>query len=544
MKIEIKNKWFNLRFAAIIVSVFLPFGSCTDGFEKINSDPNAATETELTYDNLGMGSLITQMQHQLFPCITKDKNIDVNNYQKMYGLAGDVYSGHQGASNMFDNNGRNNTTYNMTPEWYGTAYSLGYQNYMTPWYQLSLKREMNPSTFAVGQILKVAGMHRITDMYGPIPYKDFQPASSVPFTSQEGVYDMFFAELDEAVKILTDYLLENPGAKPLEAYDKIYSGDYGKWILFANSLKLRLAMRLYYVDEAKSKLMAESAIAAGVFMTNDDNAMLHVNGSSTVNPLYMICYTYNDTRLGATMESYLKGFEDPRLNIWFEPSEISDKKGFNGVRNGILFNGNEYKVFSKLKVTAGTPIQIMTAAEVYFLRAEAALRGWNAGGQNAKTLYEEGVQTAFNQPLGGSQLKAGDATEYLKGTSEPIIYEDPLYSKHNYYFSGETTVKWSDTDSEDKKLERIITQKWIALFPDGQEAWTEFRRTGCPCVFTVKVNLSGGNIGTYTQIARLPYPSNLESDYPDQYQVALELLEGADIGGTKLWWDNRATKPY
>lgn len=95
---------------------------------------------------------ITQIQYQIFPCITKDKNIDVNNYQRMLSLAGDIYSGHQGASNMFDNNGKNNTTYSMTPEWYSIAYDLGYRNYMTPWYNLLLKKAVSPEAFAVGQI--------------------------------------------------------------------------------------------------------------------------------------------------------------------------------------------------------------------------------------------------------------------------------------------------------------------------------------------------------------------------------------------------------
>lgn len=90
----------------------------------------------------------------------------------------------------------------MYPDWCAAAYTVAYQNYMTPWYTLYTKKNINPSTFAVGQILKVFGMHRITDMYGPIPYKDFAPASNVPFTSQRAIYEQFFSELDEAISIL------------------------------------------------------------------------------------------------------------------------------------------------------------------------------------------------------------------------------------------------------------------------------------------------------------------------------------------------------
>lgn len=544
MKIFNINSYLNISHISMLICALLIFGSCTDDFEKTNQDPNAATDEELGYDNLGVGSLITQIQYQIFPCITKDQNVDVNNYQKMLSLAGDVYSGHQGASNMFDNNGRNNTTYSMTPDWYSVAYNLGYQNYMVPWYNLLNKKTISPEAFAVGQIMKVVGMHRITDMYGPVPYKDYVPASNNPFTSQEIIYDSFFDELTEAVEILNEYMKKNPGAKPLAAYDKIYAGDFNKWILFANSLKLRLATRIVYADEAKAKSKAEEAIAAGVFTTNEENAMIRVNGTSIVNPLYMICYTYNDTRLGATMESYLKGYNDPRLAILFKPSEVSGNEEYNGIRNGVSFNGNEYKVFSMLNVTSETPIQIMTAAEVYFLRAEAALRGWNAGGTDAKTLYEEGIRTAFSQPLGAAQAKAGDATNYIESTSLPVAYKDPVNTGYSYSNVGKVAVKWDSSEGQDKLLEKIITQKWIALFPDGQEAWSEFRRTGCPRVIPVGHNYSGGNINTSRQIARLPYPNTLKSDYPDLYPEALNLLNGADTGGTKLWWDKRTDKPY
>ena len=534
MKIIIKNSFIKLNIIPVAACVFLILSSCTSDFSDINKDPNSATEKELGYDNLGVGSLITQIQHQIYPCVTKDQNIDVNNYQKMFSLAGDVYSGHQGASNMFNNNGRNNTTYDMTPDWYSTAYTIGYQTYMTPWHTLLKKKTISPEAFAVGQILKVFGMHRITDMYGPIPYKDFVPASNVPFNSQEDVYDTFFNELDEAVELLQEYIKNNPGAKSLADYDKIYSSDFNKWILIANSLKLRLALRIVYADATKAQAKAEEAIASGVFTTNEDNAMISVSGTSTVNPLYMICHTYNDTRLGATMESYLKGYKDPRLDKLFDLSEVSNRKEYNGIRNGSNFQGNEYKVFSTLNVTSSTPIQIMTAAEVFFLRAEVALRGWNAGGSSAKELYEQGIHTAF------AYIGAGNASDYIEGTTLPEPYVDPMKSKYNYSKTGKVSVKWEEKNG----LEQIITQKWIALYPDGQEAWSEFRRTGVPCVIPVGENFSGGSINTTRQIARLPYPYNLKTDYPLLYPEALTLLGGADTGGTKLWWDKNIYKPY
>src|SRR3712207_3320226 len=88
----------NAKLILAAASISFTLNACTDNFYETNTDPNAATEKELGYDNLGLGSLITQMEYQLNPCVVKDQNVDVNNYQKMFSLAGDVYSGQQGAS--------------------------------------------------------------------------------------------------------------------------------------------------------------------------------------------------------------------------------------------------------------------------------------------------------------------------------------------------------------------------------------------------------------------------------------------------------------
>lgn len=516
------------------------FSSCTDDFYDINKNKHAASEDQLVYDNLAMGSLITQMQQQVFPSITKQENIDVNNYQHMYNLAGDIYSGHQGTSNGFESNFLNNTTYAMLPLWCGTAFKVAYQNFMTPWYTLSQKKELSPTGFAVGQILKVLMMHRVTDMYGPLPYEGFIPSVSIDYTAQEKIYDSFFVELDEAVAVLDDFQKNNPGAKPLAAYDKYFKGDFSRWIAFAQSIKLRLAMRIVYVEPDKAKKYAEEAIRAGVFTSNEDNVLLEVDGSSTVNPLYMICYSYDDTRMGATMECYLKGYNDPRINLWFNKSEIEGISDFNGIRLGSIFQNQAYKVFSKLNVYANTPIQIMTASEAYFLRAEAALRGWNAGG-TAKELYEEGIRTAFSQKIGGMNTSAGDATNYINdNTSKPLSsYVDPLNPKYNYNGNNDLTIKWEDGANFEKNLERIITQKWIALYPDGQEAWSEFRRTGYPRIIPIATNNSGGKISTSIQIRRIPYPQDEYYNNINGVNTGVKELGGPDTGGTKLWWDKK-----
>ena len=109
-------------------------------------------------------------------------------------------------------------------------------------------------------------------------------------------------------------------------------------------------------------------------------------------------------------------------------------------------------------------------------------------------------------------------------------------NKHNVSdFGTAVSVKWADDGNE---LERIITQKWIAMYPEGCEAWAEQRRTGYPRLFPVRYNHSKGqSIDTETMIRRLPYPATLETSDPEQYEMLLKELGGPDHGGTRLWWD-------
>lgn len=178
----------------------------------------------------------------------------------------------------------------------------------------------------------------------------------------------------------------------------------------------------------------------------------------------------------------------------------------------------------------------MNASEMYFLRAEGAIRGWNMGG-TAQELYEKGINTSFAQ----HGLQAGS---YLTdNTSKPAPYVDKV--ANNSIQEGDSrlstiTIAWEENAQFEEKLERIITQKWIALYPDGQEAWTEFRRTGYPKVFPVVSNKSpNGSIDTDIQIRRITFPTSEYNNNNAEVLKAVALLGGPDTGGTKLWWDKK-----
>jgi len=250
-------------------------------------------------------------------------------------------------------------------------------------------------------------------------------------------------------------------------------------------------------------------------------------------PLNTISWPWNDIRMGAPMESILKGFNDPRIGVYFKKSV--ETEDYLGIRQGIhIVAKTDYEDFSPLQDLGD--IQLMTAAEVYFLRAEGALNGWSMGG-SAETLYKDGVRASFEQH-GLGELSA----DYLEdATSQPVPYTDPQNSDNNVdaddpYLST-ITIAW---DNDENKLERIITQKWIAMFPDGQEAWSEYRRTGFPKLFPVVINNSeGGNeINTLEQIKRINFTVGEYAQNPNGVQMGIDCFNGErDTGGTALWWD-------
>jgi hypothetical protein len=152
-------------------------------------------------------------------------------------------------------------------------------------------------------------------------------------------------------------------------------------------------------------------------------------------------------------------------------------------------------------------------------------------GGTAQHFYEEGIRLSFEQ-------HGLDASDYINNdVLTPMDYTDPVNADNNIAAATDLTVKWNDADDNERKLEKIITQKWIAMFPDGQEAWSEFRRTGYPKLFPNMVNYSGGTISTDEFIKRVNFVDSEYQANPAGVAGAVECLGGVDNGGTNLWWD-------
>lgn len=506
--------------------MFIMLGSaCTKNFEDLNTDPYGITNESLKQDYNIVGALYKPMLMNIY---TYDP---VWKFQLQQNLLGDVFSGYLMIPTPFRGNS-NNTNYDLVDGWNGFPWSIAYTNIMNNALTIKTRAETDlPHFYAWSLIIKVEAMHRLSDMFGPIVYSHFgENPTSAEFDSQKDAYNNFFADLDFAIKTLESYAAD--GNTDFANFDIAYGGDITKWIKFANSLRLRLAIRIANVDPAKAKMEAEAAVnnSYGLIASNDENFTVD---PGLLHPLSTINSAWNDIRMGAPMESILKGYNDPRIANYFLKS---DKNGeYLGIRNGIdIAAKSDYQGFSKLgPVIETTKVQLMTAAEVSFLKAEGALRGWAMGG-TAKGFYEAGVTLSFDQ-YGAS----GIAAYLADNTSMPAAYVDPVNANNNVSGAdlSTATIAWDDAASNEVKLEKIITQKWIAMYPDGQEAWSEFRRTGYPKLFTVVVNNSGGKISTTDFIRRVNLPTVEYETNAAETEKAVQTLKGPDNGGTRLWWD-------
>jgi hypothetical protein len=533
------NYWKTLVIPA--ASVLLLGLACTRNFEDMNTNPHEATEEMMETDNLKTGSFFSQMQRNVV--LFKDGVNLSSDYQVAQGLTSDVYSNYIAPTGTWFG-GVHNGSYYFITGWIEKTFTSGFASVMPAWQQIKRVADEQglPHVAALATIVKVQAMHRVADAYGPIPYNNFGSGSlQVTYSSLQDVYAKFFQELDAAIDVLTVYAQGNPGVTLLKNYDNIYGGNVVNWVKFANTLRLRLAMRVVYANAGLAQAEAEKSAAHpfGFIGSVNERAMLQrSNTLSYYHPLQEIAYSFNagEARMSASMDSYMNGYEDPRRAAYFTRAGDGN---YHGVRQGILTT--TWTPYTGVNISnlnmnlSTTPIVWMTAAESYFLRAEGALRGWNMGG-TAGELYNQGITASFLE----NGLQAGDAAAYAaNGTLMPIDFTDNSgQSGNNIAASSTITIFWDDAHDFETKLERIITQKWIALYPDGPEGWAEFRRTKYPRLFPVVANQSNGTIGS-GQVRRIPYPQSEYANNRTGVQSGITHLAGPDGGGTPLWWDKK-----
>ncbi|MBU3808723.1 MAG: SusD/RagB family nutrient-binding outer membrane lipoprotein [Candidatus Phocaeicola faecipullorum] len=520
------------------------FVSCTGDYLEINSNPYQPGD--LTPDGYGLSSAMSNIAG----CVVSP---DVNTAQFTDCLLGGTMGGYYADSKV---SGWDNTisNYNPTDNW--TNVFLKSDKIIPVLYtNLTVVEKLceesgDDMPLMVANIIKVAAMSRVTDTYGPIPYSQIGKDGKIetPYDPQDKVYDKFFEELTNSVNALNAKLVDNPDYTIPSSADYVYKGDVKKWIRFANSLKMRLAMRIVYADKEKAQarfVEAMNPVNGGIMEQNDQNAMWDYFKSSS-NPIY-VASRYNsaegsltggDSHAAADIICYMNGYNDNRREKYFVKSEYG-YLDYVGVRRGIELStlGKNARKYSGINVAESDPVIWMNAAETYFLRAEAvAVHGFTNPHETmtAKDLYEEGIRKSFEQ-------WGADLGYYLEDDySTPQTYNDPESVNSYSERLSEITVKWNDGAAQEEKQERIIIQKWIANWTLGNEAWADYRRTGYPKLIpaTAEGNKSGGKVDSELGARRMPYPADeYVSNKNNVLEAVSEYLKGADEMGTFIWWD-------
>lgn len=394
------------------------------------------------------------------------------------------------------------------------------------------------SVEAAARIMKAYFFHRITDLWGDVPYTEALEGDAGELTpkydTQQSIYAALISELKAAESILA-----TADADQLPKGDVIYGGDVNGWRMFANSLLLRIYMRMSGADAATAQAGIEEVYSDGNYIqSNAENATMDVDGAKPYrNGLMETLETRTDQGSSKTMVDLMNDRNDPRLAIYAQDIDDDYGKGlydgpdttFVGQINGDCGSGPDQSTISLLGVPiaydAARPYQILTYAEVCFILAEAALKGWGVG--SAQTWYEEGITASMEQWSALAQTSpmasyAADAAEITQAEIDAYLEED--------------LVKWDASTAE----ELILTQRWLSLMPNGVQAFALVRRTGYPAVIESYELPCTAYSGLGVPL-RFPYPPAEESRNGENLEEAKTGIHDA-MYGKPVWWDTRTVK--
>lgn len=434
------------------------------------------------------------------------------------------------------------------------------------------------------------------DLFGPLTYYDYKEnfdGLSFVYDRVKDIYYQAKADIDAAIECFKYYKDHRSEAYKKwigiatgnyvglrSSYDIDYS-DLSVWIRFANSLKLRMAIHMSKVEPATAKQWAEEAVAGGVIENTTDEIGLFPYLFGVSHPLIEIM-GWNDIVMGASFINLLQNLDHPYMKYLFTKNSIALEKSkqavsgtsasavtpkgsvYVGMRNGVTpgigqtADANPYVGYSMLDRTyfaeCNPPLYLMKVSEVNFLRAEGALRGWNMGG-TAQSFYEQGIRTAYLEDRNYKENEYTKHVEQYLNVDAPkgIAYVDPQGLTPDMPSVTKIGVKWNEGDSKETKLEKIITQKYIASFPYSYESWVDLRRTGYPKLFPIlNTEHSDGTIkpgDPKVQTAdnimrRIPWVSDDPQTKEDIKATGIPALSedtnnkpSTDTQMQRLWWD-------
>jgi len=479
-----KRKLYSLLLLTILAGL-LP--ACTDRFEEINTNPNAPVDVQ---PSLLLRKVLFDYGEQM-----SYEGFVAGNLLGQYFTAIDF--------NLFDRHSLSE------PQYGGNPWPFLYTNLRDN--EILLQKARANAAFGVYEgpalILKAYLAASLTDLYGDVPYSQAlqgQAGIITPaYDSQESIYTApggILDNLDKGIASINNYR----GATALDG-DILYGGNRSKWVLFANSLKIKYLMRISRKVNVQAAL--QRVVTDGNYIrTNADNAAFRFSLSQP-NNFRMATARIGDFNLfimSKTSEELLTGLADPRIATYFRPT-AANPNTYRGLLNGpdasrLSISLSDYSLTGTIfrENSDRLSANYMTAAETSFCLAEAAERGLITAA--ARTLYEQGITQSF--AYWGTALPAS----YL--TSSRVAYGQ----------NGQNPT------------EQIITQKWLHNINNGYEGWTEYRRTGFPRLKTVAASLNNGLIPV-----RMPYPATEAALNAAQYKIAADNTQNNSVNA-HVWW--------
>jgi len=548
----------NIKTIAGLALILLMIGSCTKDYEELNTRNDLVTE-EVLNTNL----LMTYVQYQAIVRGLDGGGSTVGNYPGM------------SVSNS------NRPFQVSSGSTWGPTYSTNARN-LADLIRVLEDRDAeagnndNATMIGIARILKVWAFARVTDSYGDVPYSEScLPQEEVvyypKYDTQESIYQDLFKELHEAVAQL------DAGKESYGSNDLIYGGDADSWTKFANSLRLRLALRVRYVDPALAAAEMADLNESNLITSAGDNAFINTatdaipdNTGPNYRRPYSGLYSQGDATTksftGKTILDIWKDNFDPRLKLFADTAEAAwpttpgyDTIDYFGYRGHALLGyvtveekypyGSESCSRWSLHMYAPVfPMSVLSSQEVYFALAEAALAGIKGAPADAQGFYTKGVTEALNWAVAWNDLiepQLGDMFGlYRPDSSAEFVAE---YAEFHRVAADEvaafvdTAAVMTLAGTEEEQLEMIINQKIAGFYPvQTYEGWCEFRRTGYPRVLV-------GNDDDALQAQsprRYMYPDSEQQLNADNLAEALSRLGGTDNMLSKMWWDANPIGPH
>jgi len=452
-----------------------------DQYEELNKDPKNPTQVaaEFTY-NSAVKSLFDQMT---------STNVNRN----IYRLLGQHWT---------------ETTYTDEANYDFTGRNIP-QNHWSEMYRdvlldlkttkeivasnLELTDSEKSARTAQAEVLMIYTWQQLVDTFGDIPYTEaLNEDILLPMYDDDTV---IYSDLIERINAV----IPNITGDGFSGADKIYGGDAAAWSKFANSLKLRLGIRLTDVNPTLAQSTISTAVTAGVFTSNADNAVLQYEGSTpNTNPVWvdLVQSGRSDFIAANTLVDVMNTLNDPRREVYFDQNLGAGV--FIGGPYGDNNSFSNYTHVGEVMHVATTPGVLLDYVEVSFYLVEAAERSIVGTPADAEMRYNQAITASFD-------YWGADITGYLSNTG--VAY----------------------TTAAGDWRQKTGTQLWLAMYNRGFEAWTAWRKYDAP-----SLNLAA--VSELPVPTRYTYPVNEQNLNQVNYDLAASAI-GGDNQTTKLFWD-------